>query len=94
MTARAMIRRVARPALEAAAVVLAPILRRLAIYGFGSEHLLRWGVLPLPVHYYSPVPDMADLIARDVWSRRSDLPGINLKVDGQIALLQHLASRF
>src|ERR1019366_3333108 len=57
-------------------------------------YLLRRGVLPLPVHFYSPVPDVGDLIDRDVWSLRSDLPGVDFGAVAQLSLLQRLGERF
>ncbi len=91
-------KRIARSAaqvvLNGSAVVLSPVIRLLAAYGFGSDYLLRRGVLPLPVHFYSPVPDVDDLVERDVWSRRSDLPGVNFASTAQVAFLEHLGERF
>lgn len=89
-----ILRPIARTILEAAAVVLAPAIRLLAVYGFGSSYLLRRGALPLPVHFYSPVPDVADLVNRDVWSQRSELPGIDFGSVAQLSLLQRLGERF
>jgi hypothetical protein len=94
MRGRALLRTVARPLLSATAVILAPVLRLLALYGFGSTHLLRKGVLPLPVHYYSPVPDVDDLMDRDVWSKQSEMPGVTFDVPAQLAVLERLGGRF
>ena len=46
------------------------------------------------VHFYSPVPDIADLAARKVWSRKSELVGIDLRPDAQLALLGALGREF
>jgi len=80
--------------LSATAVVLAPLVRVMAYYGFGSRQFLQRGVLPLPVHYYSPVPDVPALEKRKVWSHRSDLPGVDFNAGGQLAMLERLGTRF
>lgn len=48
----------------------------------------------MPVHFYSPVPDIADLAERKVWSRRSELVGIDFRPDAQLALLASLGHEF
>jgi hypothetical protein len=45
-------------------------------------------------HYYSPVPDIADLRQRQVWNRRSDLAGIDFQPDQQVQLLRSLGSKY
>ena len=50
----------------------------------------RLGVHVSPVHYYEPIPDTRTLDAA-TWTRRSDLPGVDLNVTGQLALLEELA---
>lgn len=94
MTLRRFAKVVARALLEVSAVLLAPTIRLLAKYGFGSSYLMRHGALPLPIHYYSPVPDVPDLLNRDVWSHPSELPGIEFRVKEQVSLLNELAQRF
>ena len=50
---------------------------------------IRFGIHILPVHYYSPVPNILELQrTRDVWARKSDLPGVSVNLDGQAANLQ------
>lgn len=79
---------------EVAALVLAPIISHMARTGAGTDACLRRGSLPLPVHFYSPVPDLADLEQRKVWDRRSPLRGIDFRVDAQLALLKQIGERF
>ncbi len=47
--------------------------------GAGSDECLEAGCLPMLVHFYSPVPDLKDLAARDIWNRRSDLAGLDFR---------------
>ncbi|MDH4241971.1 MAG: hypothetical protein OEW48_20620 [Phycisphaerae bacterium] len=47
------------------------------------ERDVRWGCLAMPVHYYSLVPDLADLERRKVRDRRSDLAGIDFRPEAQ-----------
>jgi hypothetical protein len=62
--------------------------------GAGTDACLKQGSLPLPVHYYSPVPDIEDLRQREVWSRRSDLPGIDFRPEAQVACLLELGEKY
>jgi hypothetical protein len=62
--------------------------------GLGTKACLRGGALPLPVHYYSPVPDLDDLRRRGVWVRKSDLAGIDFQPDRQLELLTELGEAF
>lgn len=73
---------------------LAPIIGHMARTGIGTDACLRQKCLPLPVHFYSPVPDLADLEARAVWDRCSELVGIDLQPDAQVVLLKELGRRF
>jgi hypothetical protein len=73
---------------------LAPLVRRMAETGDGTDACLELGCLPLPVHFYSPVPDIKDLQKRNVWNRRSDLLGIDMRVPRQLEFLQELGREF
>ncbi len=55
---------------------------------------MRHGFLPLPIHFYSPVPDLDDLDRRQVWDRKSDLAGIDFHPDEQVRLLRELGEKF
>ena len=85
-------------AVELTALVLAPVLAPIISYmartGAGTDACLRRASLPMPVHYYSPVPDLADLEQRDVWNRRSPLWGIDFRADAQVALLKQMGDQF
>lgn len=76
------------------ASALAPIIRFMAYTGAGTDACLRQGCLPMPVNFYSPVPDVAALERRNVWDRRSDLVGIDFRPKAQVALLKELGHRF
>jgi hypothetical protein len=56
--------------------------------GVGTDECYAAGVLPMPVHFYSPVPDLQDLEQRKVWTRVSSLPGIDMRVEKQLELLK------
>ena len=72
----------------------APLVRFMAQSGAGTNACLKLRCLPLRVHFYSPVPDLADLARRGVWTRRSELPGVDLNIPGQLALLGELGAAF
>jgi len=66
------------------------LIRLMAHSGLGTDACLAAGALPMPVHFYSPVPDLADLRRRGVWDRRSALPGIDFREAEQLATLGEL----
>jgi hypothetical protein len=84
----AVLRRVVSSRLQAALVTW------MARSGEGTDASLRWGSLPLPVHFYSPVPDLEDLTRRDVWARRSPLAGIDFREQGQLDYLLELGRQY
>lgn len=50
---------------------------------------IRFGVHVLPVHYYSPVPNILELQrTRDIWAKKSELPGVSINLDEQAANLK------
>lgn len=73
---------------------LAPLVKIMADTGYGTDRCLTKGCLPLPIHFYSPVPDLQDLRARGIWSRRSELPGLDFRGAEQLELLAELGREF
>ncbi len=71
--------------------LLAPIVRLMAVTGAGTNACLRFGCLPMPVHFYSPVPDIKELDERSVWDRVSTLPGVRFEPDRQSAFLAEIS---
>lgn len=57
------------------------------VHKFGT----RLGVHILPVHYYSPIPNILELQrTRDVWARKSELPGLSVNLDEQVSTLKSI----
>jgi len=81
---------------EAAPLInqLAPLITKMANSGVGTDSCLNHGCLPLPVHYYSPVPDIADLKNRNIWKQRSSLPGIQWDEPGQLQFLALIGKKY
>ncbi len=51
----------------------------------------RLGVHILPIHYYSPVPNILELRrTRDLWAHKSDLPGISINLEEQCEMLRRV----
>lgn len=65
-----------------------------AIFGWGSDICLKHGFLPLPIHYYSPIPDIDDLKVRKVWEIKHALPGINFRNQDQTELLKRISNPY
>jgi hypothetical protein len=54
-----------------------------------------FGVHLVPVNYYSPIPDLRDLLTRpSIWEQPSDLPGVDLNKAGQLSLMEHVLAAF
>ncbi|MGB5616232.1 MAG: class I SAM-dependent methyltransferase [Desulfobacterales bacterium] len=68
--------------------------REMAETGKGTDACLELGCLPLLVNFYSPVPDINDLEKRNIWSRRSELSGIDFRQAEQLTLLTDLGRLF
>ena len=50
---------------------------------------IRLGIHILPVHYYSPVPNVLELQrTKPLWARKSDLPGVAVDLDEQVRNLR------
>lgn len=72
----------------------AKVFRYIASTGVGSDSCLQEGFLPVPIHFYSPIPDIDDLRERDVWSKVSFLVGIDFQTECQVCLLREIGARF
>lgn len=73
---------------------LAKVFRVTAFSGAGSDICLKEGYLPVPVHFYSPIPDIADLQARQVWDARSPMVGIDFRENAQEEFLKRLGAAY
>lgn len=63
-------------------------------FGFGSDLCLRHGYLPMPVHFYSPVPDIEDLKQRKIWAKKSSLFGLAWLPQKQRDFLKKLGRKY
>ena len=74
--------------------VLSPVIALMAMTGWGTDMCLKWGCLPVRVHFYQPVPDIPDLEKRNIWDIRKDTAGIDFSPKRQTDLLIHLGERY
>jgi hypothetical protein len=70
------------------------VMESVARTGVGSNRCLKRGFLPLPVGFYSPVPDVEDLVRRDVWAGRTGMAGIDFRIGEQLDFLKELGETF
>ena len=91
---RSLMRRSARMILRALTPFLAPLVGYMARTGVGTNRCLQYDCLPMPVHYYSPVPDIEDLKHRNVWQRKSNLTGVAFSIKNQLSLLNDLGKQY
>lgn len=51
----------------------------------------RFGIHILPVHYYSSIPDIFELEkTKNIWTRKSELPGLRIDLEEQVDNLKHI----
>ncbi len=63
----------------------------LAVHKIG----IRCGLYIMPAHYYVNVPNILELRkTRDIWAKKSDLPGIDTDLDEQVAALAQYVEPF
>ncbi len=74
--------------------VLARVVAKMVQTGEGTDACLAWHSLPLPVHFYSPIPDIDDLRARNIWNKRSELSGVDFQPEAQRELLLKLGAQY
>lgn len=70
------------------------LFRRVAFRGYGSDCCLKEDFLPMPVHFYSPIPDIADLEKRKIWDKKNQLSGIEFNEKSQLAFLKRLGRKY
>ena len=87
---KAMVKSILKVGLETVSFLFAPLFSLVARTGFGMDVCWKYGFLPLPAHYYSPVPDR-NRLARFDWDKRANLYGIVFHEASQIDLLNRLS---
>lgn len=70
------------------------VVKHMASTGQGTNECLEIGCLPMNVHFYSPIPDIKELESRQIWERKSVLPGIDFRPEEQLVLLKQLGAEF
>src|SRR3989304_3573018 len=68
--------------------------KKVAFTGYKSNKFIDAGYLPVPIHFYSPIPDIKSLARRKIWDTRSEMPGIVFNEKEQFALLKTLGKRY
>ncbi|PIQ23077.1 class I SAM-dependent methyltransferase [bacterium (Candidatus Blackallbacteria) CG17_big_fil_post_rev_8_21_14_2_50_48_46] len=71
-----------------------PIMKFMATSGEGTDACLKRGFLPVPVHFYQPIPDLEDLEKRNIWAKESALSGIEFQSENFFAFMQKIAADF
>lgn len=72
----------------------AKFFKKVALTGEGTEVCLQNGFLPMPVHFYSPIPDLSELEQIKVWDKKSLLTGIDFRAEEQVKLLRELGAKY
>ena len=80
-------------ALETLAISLARFVRDGGYSGEVFRRFERHGVHVSPVHFYSPIPDTAQL-GDDIWRKESDLVGVDMNDETQLHLVSEIFPQF
>lgn len=83
-----------RTILRATMPTLAKVFRHVAHTGQGTDLCLKEGYLPMPVHFYQPIPDIEDLDKRGIWNQKFSMTGVELDVEKQLAEIARLGKQF
>lgn len=55
----------------------------------------RLGVHVSPIHFYSPIPDLREVLEREcLWSGHKNPPGVSLNPDGQLTTMRQVIASF
>lgn len=71
-----------------------PIMKHMAVTGEGTDNCLKHGFLPVPVHFYQPVPDIFELEKRNVWDTISKLRGIRFEPEIYIEFFKQISLKY
>lgn len=74
--------------------ILPDLVYTMAQTGACTDECLAKGALPMPVHFYSPVPDINDLKKRGVFGKKSKLNGIKFREKEQLSFLVEIGKQF
>lgn len=69
-------------------------MKHIAITGEGSDVCLEEGFLPVPIHFYQPIPDIKDLEKRKIWDKVSALGGIKFTPDKYLEYYQEISKNY
>jgi hypothetical protein len=73
---------------------LIPIMKLMATTGAGTNICLKYGFLPVPVHFYQPIPDIPELERRNAWDRINNIRGIKFEPENNIKFIKQLAQNY
>jgi hypothetical protein len=71
-----------------------PIIKKMAITGESTDKCLSQGFLPVPIHFYHPIPDIEEMKRRNIWDKVSNLNGISFKAEKYIEFIRLLAREY
>lgn len=74
--------------------IVIPITKLMVISGIGTNVCLKFGFLPVPVHFYHPIPDIKDLKHRKIWSKTSKMGGIKIDKEECLKFIKHLGDKY
>ena len=70
------------------------LVTRMALSGEGTDSCLEAGSIPMPVHFYSPVPDIRTLQQQNIFSQQTSMPGIDMRDAEQLELVNCLINQY
>ncbi|MGW8184829.1 MAG: class I SAM-dependent methyltransferase [Candidatus Moraniibacteriota bacterium] len=70
------------------------IVKQWADSGDNTDKCLKKGFLPVPVHFYQPIPDIEDLEKRKIWEKVSTLNGIKFEPNRYLEFIKLLGEKY
>lgn len=70
------------------------VVKNWALSGENTDECLSEGFLPVPVHFYQPIPDLKDLEKRKVWDKISALRGIKFEPRKYLEFIELLGKKY
>lgn len=71
-----------------------PIAKKMAVTGDSTDKCLEHGFLPVPIHFYQPIPDLEEMERRKAWDRVSSLRGIAFEPEKYLEFFKLLAHEY
>ena len=70
------------------------IMKIMAFTGESTDKCLKVGFLPVPIHFYQPIPDIEEMEKRNIWDKVSELKCIKFVPEKYIEFVRLIAREY